>query len=433
MNFPLPKSLRAFRYRNYRLFFTGQSVAITGTWITLAALGWLLYRLTSDPFTLGLMGFCLHAPTFVLAPFGGVLVDRANRRNLIIAAQLTDAAVVSVLAVLTLSGRVEVWHILTGCVLFALTKSFEMPARQALVVNIVDDRRDLSNAIALNSTIFHGARLVGPMLAGAILIPLGGEGLCFGVHALSYSVAVVCFLRLRVQTATPEKMRHGVLGELREGFGYAFGNRPIRALLLLVVGFVLLGQAFNTLLPVFAREVLAGDSGTFGLLLAASGLGAVTAALLLAARASVVGLGKIIFLSTLLFALSLALFGLSNHIALSLLMLFGCGFASINVMVGTNTIIQTLVDDRLRGRVMSLLGMVFKGALPLGMLLYGKAAATLGAPTAVMIGAAGCVLTGLAFRIQLPSLRRIARPVYVQRGILPATRDQADDLSRPEV
>jgi len=427
----LPTVLRAFRYRNYRMFFMGQSVAITGGWMTFAALGWLLFRLTGDPFKLGLMGFFMNAPTFLLSPLGGVLVDRVSRRAVIIATQAIDLVTVSVLAALTLSGRIEEWHVLTLCTLLGITKGFELPARQALVVDIVDDRANLSNAIALNATIFHGARLIGPMLAGGLIIPTLGEGYCFLVHALAFLWAMPCFAALRPQPMQARERDSSVMTELREGFGYAYRHPAIRPLLLHITFFVLLGQSFNTLLPVFAETILGGDSRTYGLLLGASGFGAVLAAMRLASRESVLGLGRLIFISTLAFSVALLLFAHSTWILASVPLLVVAGFTSISVMVSCNTIIQTLVDDHLRGRVMSLLGMVFMGSLPLGALLYGKLAGLIGTPASVTLGAVGSALAALAFRAQLPSLRRIMFPLYVERGILPNPNSTTNPGTRP--
>jgi MFS family permease len=325
----------------------------------------------------------------------------------------------SVLAFLTLTDRIEIWQIFTGCVLLGITKAFEMPARQALVVDIVDDRAHLSNAIALNSTIFHGARLTGPMLAGMLIIPMVGEGGCFAAHAVCVIMATPCFAMLRPRPFTPEADHLSLFRKLQEGFVYTFGFPPVRALMLLLTAFALLGQAYNTLLPIFAADILGGDERTYGQLLGATGLGAVVSAIRLASRKNVLGLGRIIFQSVLLFGLALILFSWSRIVPLALVLQFCAGMAGINVMVGSNTILQTLVEDRLRGRVMSLMGMVFMGSMPLGALLYGKAADGLGAPLAVTIGASGCILAGLVFRFHLPELRRIARPVYEARGILP--------------
>ncbi len=387
--------------------------------MSMTALGWLLYRLTGDPFMLGLMGFFMHTPTFLIAPFGGVLVDHVSRRKVIIYTQCIDCVTISVLAVLTLSDRIEVWHIMAACVMLGITKGFEMPARQAMMADIVGERSNLSNAIALNSTVFHGSRMVGPVFAGAILIPLAGEGGCFAVHAVCYLVAIRCFWLLRLQPVEPGGKGASVFAELKEGFSYVFGDAPIRALLLLIMAFVVLGQSFGTLLPIFANTILDGDSGTFGLLVSVIGFGSVVAAIWLASRQSVLGLGRVIFVCTLIFGVALILFARSTHLQLSMFLLFCVGFSSLSVMVSCNTIIQTLVDDRLRGRVMSLLGMVFMGSMPLGTLTYGKIAGLMGAPFAVVVGGIGCIVAGIVFRLQLPSLRRIVQPLYVERGILP--------------
>lgn len=416
----LENLLRAFRYRNYRLFFAGQTIGLAGGWMSMTALGWLLYRLTGDPFMLGLMGFFMHTPTFLIAPFGGVLVDHVSRRTVIIATQSADCVTISLLAILTLGGWVEVWHIMAACAALGISKGFEMPARQAMVADIVEERNNLSNAIALNSTVFHGSRMVGPVLAGAVLIPVVGEGGCFVVHAVCYIFAIRCFRQLQLKPVEQPEQPVSVFGEMGEGFAYVFSYKPVRALLVLIICFVVLGQSYGTLLPVFANTVLDGDSKTFGLMISVTGFGAVMAAFWLASRQSVLGLGRVIFLNTLLFGVVLILFSLSSELYLSMIMLFFVGFCGLSVMISNNTIIQTLVDDRLRGRVMSLLGMAFMGSLPLGSLIYGKLAGVIGAPLTVMAGGIGCLLAGLVFRVQLPSLRRIVAPLYVERGILPA-------------
>ncbi len=411
--------LRPFQYRNYRLFFLGQSIAINGTWMSLAALSWLTYRLTRDPVSLGLLMFYKQAPTFLLSPFGGVLVDYISRRRLIVIAQLIDGATMVVLGVLTITDRVEVWQVFAACMVMGITKSFELPARQALVVDIVEDRDQLSNAIALNSTIFHSARLVGPMLAGTLIIPWMGEGLCFLLHAVFCAVAVRCFAELKPRPMAPRENPGSVFGQMREGFSYAFGFPPVRDLLILMIAIALFGQSYNTLLPMFAETVLGGDAGTYGLLLSATGLGAVISSLRLASRKSVLGLGTVIYQSVLLFGLALILFSHTKSVAVALVMQFFAGMAGIRVFVGTNTIIQTLVEDHLRGRVMSLMGMVFMGAMPLGSLLYGKVAEPLGVQQTMTAGALICMAAGVMFGLRLPALRRIARPVYAERGILP--------------
>ncbi|MBC2601267.1 MFS transporter [Puniceicoccus vermicola] len=411
--------LRAFRYPNYRRFFLGQGIAVAGFWMSVSAMGWLLYRLTDDPFMLGLMGFCMHGPTFFLTPFGGVVGDRISRRNVIIVAQSMNCLIFAGLAVLTLMGVVEVWQILTGCVLLGIVKAFEMPARQALVVDVVDRREDLSNAIALNSTVFHCGRLTGPILAGVLIIPLAGEGACFLIHSIGLIIAVRCFVSLTVKGPKKSSVKKAVFREMGEGFSYAFGFPPVRALLLLLFAFALMGQPYNSLLPVFARTVLEGSSSTFGFLVGASGFGAVVAALGLASRSSILGMGRVIFISGLVYGLALFAFAESRMMIASILLQFVAGYTSINVMVGANTIIQTLVDDQLRGRVMSLLGMVYLGTLPFGTLIFGRLAASIGAPQTVMFGAAGVLAAVAVFGYRLPGLRKVSHSRLVEKGIMP--------------
>jgi len=415
----LPHWLRAFRQRNYRLFFIGQTIVLNGSWMTMAAMGWLLFRLTGDPLMLGLMAFFLQAPTFLLTSFGGVLVDHFSRRKIILFVQSADAVAMAILAFLTLTGQVNVMHVLLVCTFLGTMKAFEMPARQALVADIVNQKGDLANAIALNSSIFHSARLSGPLVAGLLVIPLVGEGGCFLLHSFACLFGVLCFLRLRPKNPDRPTGSDSLWGQLAEGYRYTFGFPPVRDLILFMTAIAFLGMPYNTLLPVFADTILQGDSGTFGLLLAASGLGALTAAAYLAMRTSVLGMGKVICGSIILCGFSLLGFAWSSHFYLSLFLLYLTGFTSIAAIVGTNTIVQTLVEDRLRGRVMSLFGMVFMGALPLGSLLFGQGARLFGAPTVVSLGALGISLAGVILLLRLPSLRKTARPVYQERGILP--------------
>ncbi len=413
---------RTFQYRNYRLFFAGQLTALTGHWMSLAALGWLVYRLTGDPLMLGLLGFFMHAPTFFLSPLGGVLSDRVDRRRIIITAHLLDIVTMLGLAGLTLSGRVETWHIFFACALLGIAKAFEMPARQALVVNIVEDPEKLSNAIALNSSIFHSARLLGPVVAGAVIIPLfgaHGEGICFLIGGIGYIAVIASMLALSIAPRKRLPRDKDIFGEMKEGFAYAFGFAPTRALILLMGAISLFGLPYATLLPIFARQILGGDSGTYGILMAAGGCGALIGALFLASRKSVLGLGRVIVLNTLTFGVALALFAVSTQVWLSTALLLLAGGSSLTAIVATNTIIQTLVDDRRRGRVMSLFGMTFMGALPIGALVFGKSASAIGAPTTIVIAAMLCMVAGGAFAWSLPTIRRVARPVYVKRGILP--------------
>ncbi|QKT03810.1 MFS transporter [Ectothiorhodospiraceae bacterium 2226] len=419
---PEPQGLRhlfrALRFRNYRLYFTGQLISLAGTWMSFVALGWLVYRLTGDPLMLGLVGFCLHVPTFLLSPVAGALVDRWDSRRVLVTAQGLDLVVMLGLAGLTLSGAVEVWHLLLGCVALGLTKAFEIPARHALVVEVVEERSYLANAIALNSSLFHGARLVGPMMAGALLT-VAGEGLIFLLDALSYLPVMASLLLLRLARRLPPPPPRPLLQEVGEGLAYVLGFRPVRALMGLVALVALLGLPYGTLLPVFADAVLGGGARTYALLMAASGAGALFGALYLAARTSVLGLGRLIAGATTAFGAALVLLALSDVLWFSVLVLVVAGLSSMLAMAGANTIIQTLVGDALRGRVMSLFAMTFMGAMPLGTLLAGKVARLAGAPAMVMVGGLACIAAGAAFGYRLPGLRAQVREVYVERGILP--------------
>lgn len=411
---------RTLRYRNYRLFFAGQLTSLAGTWMSLVAMGWLVYRLTGDPLMLGLVGFCMHVPTFLLSPVAGVLVDRWNRRTMMVAAQSTDMAAMLVLAALTLSGEVQLWHVFTTCVVLGLVKAFDIPARHALVVEIVEDRGDLSNAIALNSSMFHGARLIGPVLGGAIIPLVGenGEGVCFLIDGLSYIAVITSLLLLRLPPGPEPATRKHLLHDMAEGLRYVVGFGPMRSLMGLMAVLALLGVPYMTLLPVFAEAVLGGDSRTYGLLMAASGGGALMGALYLAARRSVLGLGRAIAACTVCFGAALLLFSLSRQLWLSMALLVAAGSLSMVTMAGTNTIIQMLVDDVMRGRVMSFFAMTFMGAMPLGSLLAGQLARVFGAPATVMLCGVACVIAGLTFGYRLPALRALARPIYIERGII---------------
>ncbi|MEX1017613.1 MAG: MFS transporter [Phycisphaeraceae bacterium] len=412
---------RAFRSRNYRLFFLGQLTSLAGTWMSLMAMGWLVYRLTEDPFMLGLIGFCMHVPTFALSPIAGALVDRWNRRTVMVAAQSLDMLTMLALAALTLTGHVEVWHLLLGCSVLGTAKAFDLPARQSLVVEIIEHRDDLPNAIALNSSMFHGARMLGPMLGGLIIYLVGpnGEGYCFLLDGLSYIAVIGALLALRLTARVEPATRKHLLHDMKEGFVHAFGFAPMRALMLLMGTIALLGIPYGTLLPAIARDVLEGTERTYSMLVAAGGLGAFLGAMYLAGRRSVLGLGRIIAACTVMFGLSLAGFSFSTHLWVSLPLLVVAGAVSMVAMAGTNTIIQTLVADETRGRVMSFFGMTFMGAMPMGALLAGKLATLIGAPTTILLGGLACAAAGLVFGLHIPALRAVARPVYIERGIIP--------------
>jgi|CZKU01.1.fsa_nt_gi MFS family permease len=409
---------RALRHRNYRLFFSGQSISLIGTWLTRVATSWLIYRLTGSALLLGVLGFAGQIPTFILAPLAGVLVDRWDRYRVLVVTQVLAMIQSGLLAALALTGVINVWHVLVLSVFQGFINAFDMPARQSLVVQMVEDRADLPNAIALNSSMVNAARLLGPAAAG-MLIAAVGEGWCFFVDALSYLAVIASLLFMRIQRRPRAVRSTRVLHEMAEGFRYASGFAPIRAVLLLLAVVSLMGMPYTVLMPVIAREVLLGGAGTLGALTASSGLGALIGALYLASRRTVVGLGRVIVASAMLFGVGLV--GLSRvdslWAALPVMLVTGAGM--MLQMASSNTVLQTIVDEDKRGRVMSLFAMAFFGMAPLGSLLAGALASRMGAQNTILAGGLATIVAAAVFLRALPELRRVVRPIYVQMGILP--------------
>jgi MFS family permease len=383
---------------------------------------WLVYRLVyglSDAeLILGLVGFCSQAPSFFLAPLAGVYTDRWNLHRTILATQSLAMLQAAVLVGLALSGVVAVWHVMLLGVFLGLVNAFDVPARQAFLVRMVEGRESLASAIGLNSSMFNGARLVGPAVAG-VLIAAAGEWLCFLVNAVSYVAVLAALMAMRLAPPEQAKPRRHVLHELREGVAYAFGFVPIRALLSLLAAVSLAAMPLAVLMPVFAKEVLEGGPGTLGMLTAAQGLGALGGALVLASRRSVLGLGRQIAWTSGMVGLGLIAFSLSTVLWLSLGLLALTGFAMMMEMAASNTILQTIVEDDKRGRVMSLYAMAFLGTAPLGSLLAGALASRIGAVYTVELAGAACVIGSLLFARRLPALRAVVRPIYERIGILP--------------
>ena len=407
---------RALRHRDLRLFLLGQGISLIGTWMQQVAMSWLVYRLTGSTLVLGLIAFCSQFPTFLVAGPAGALADRWSRYRMVVVAQVGLMIEAVVLAVLVLTGTVEVWHLIVLAVWTGICSGFDVPARQALIVRFVS-REDLPNAIALNSSIFNGARLVGPAIAGA-MISLVGEGPVFVVNAFSY-VAVLWAMWALDARDPGTRGGESVLRTMKEGFRYAFGFPPIRAILVLLTLISLVGVPYSVLLPAFAADVLGGGAGTLGLLTAAAGMGALAGALILAARDSVWGLGMFIVRCTAVFGLALVGFAWSRNVWLSSLLMVGAGFGIMATSAAMNTILQTLVEERMRGRVMALYTMAFIGLSPLGALFGGALAERIGAPMTVGIGGAACVGLAFWFARQLPELREMVRPIYERMGILP--------------
>jgi MFS family permease len=411
--------VRALRHRNYRLFFSGQTVSLIGTWMTRIATSWLVYRLTRSSLLLGLVGFAGQIPSFLLAPLAGVLVDRWNRHRLLVVTQILAMLQSAALAVLALTGVINIWHVLALSLFQGVINAFDMPGRQSFVVEMVEKREDLPNAIALNSSMVNAARLLGPSLGGVIIAAVG-EGWCFAIDAASYLAVIASLLLMRL-TPRPRSASRGtsVLPELRAGFSYVAGSPPIRSILLLLALVSLVGMPYTVLMPVFASSILHGGPHTLGFLMAATGVGALLGAFFLANRRSVLGLGKIVPLMSAVFGAGLIGFALSRVLWLSIPLLFITGLGFMVQMAASNTLLQTLVDDDKRGRVMSFYTMAFMGTTPFGSLLAGVLAQRIGAPETLMLGGAGCLAAALWFALQLPSLREQVRPIYMRLGILP--------------
>lgn len=419
---------RALRHRNFRLFFAGQSISLIGTWMTRVATSWLIYRLTGSALLLGLVSFAGQIPTFLLAPFAGVMVDRMDRRKMLVWTQTLAAVQSLALAVLTLAKIITVHEVLWLSVLQGLINAFDMPGRQSFLVQMVEDKQDLGNAIALNSSMVNIARLIGPALAG-IVIGSVGEGYCFLIDGISYLAVIASLLMMRVKIAASAPSKASMLDQLKDGWTYVTGFAPVRTILSLFALISLMGMPFMVLMPIFAAQVLHGGPHTLGFLLGASGVGALISAVSLALRKTVRGLTTMIQLSAALFGLGLIGFGLSRFFALSLLLMLIVGFGMMQGMAASNTVIQTLVPDDKRGRVMSFYTMAFMGMAPFGSLLAGSLAHHFGAPHAVMITGTFCVAGSVWFTTQLKSIRRAMRPIYIELGIIrsslePAMEDQ---------
>ena len=414
----LSRAWRALRHRNFRLFFGGQSISLIGTWMTRLATSWLVYRLTGSAFLLGIVGFSGQIPTFLLAPFAGVWVDRLNRRNVLIVTQILAMVQSFALAALTLTKHITIHEIIWLSAFQGMINAFDMPGRQAFLVEMVEDKQDLGNAIALNSSMVNMARLVGPSLAGMV-IAISGEGSCFLIDGISYLAVIASLFAMRLKPATVKRVT-SMLVQLREGWDYVAGFAPIRTILTLFAMVSLMGWPFTVLMPVFASTILKGGPHTLGFLMGAVGVGALVSALSLAIRKSVVGLGRMIYISTAMFGVALIFFGMSRNFWLSLFCMLFCGFGMMQQMAASNTIIQTIVEEDKRGRVMSFYTVAFVGMAPFGSLLAGALAHAIGAPRTVMFSGACCIAGAVWFFSRLKSIRKLIRPIYINLGILPA-------------
>jgi len=396
--------MRAFQYRNYRLFFIGQSLSLLGTWMQHTAMSWLVYRLTGSALLLGITGFAGLIPSFLLTPVAGVFADRLDRRRLLIWTQMLAMVQALVLSGLVLTNTVKIWHIIALSVMLGVVNAFDVPVRHSFVVDIVDNRDDLGNAIALNSSMFHGARFVGPAVAG-LLIGTLGEGACFFLNALSYVAVIIALVAMRIKSRDRKPGRNPILQELNEGLDYAFSSPPIKNVLLLIGLVSLVGMPYTVLMPVFARDILGGGPWTLGFLMASSGLGAFAGTLFLAALRDAAGLGRVIYAAAVLFFAGLVAFSLSETLWLSMMCLFIAGFGLVAQVASGNTILQTIVEEDKRGRIMSLFNMAFLGMAPFGNLLAGGLASGIGVPSTLLVCAVVCLAGSLKFAGKLRSLK----------------------------
>jgi MFS family permease len=424
----LATALRALRHRNFQLFFGGQLISLIGTWMQSVAQAWLVYRLTKSALLLGTVGFASQIPVFLVAPLGGITADRVNRQRLVIATQISSMVLAGILAWLTLSGRVQVWHIFALASLLGVVNAFDIPGRQSFLVDMVG-KEDLMNAIALNSSMFNGARVIGPAIAG-ILVARIGEGWCFAANSISYVAVIVGLWLMRVHSA-PRASKRSPIEDIIEGFRWVNHTRVIRALLLLIGLVSLVGMPYTVLMPIFADRILHGGARGLGILMGATGVGALFGALTLAVKTGVKGLGRWVVISCASLGVSLFLFSFSTSFWLSVVFLLPAGYSMMLQMACSNTLIQTMVPDQLRGRVMSVYSMMFMGMAPFGAFFGGALADRIGAPITIAIGGIACVLGAIWFERALPELRIEARRLIIAQGL--AAGEPAQELDAQPV
>jgi MFS family permease len=415
---PGPRLTRALQHRNFRLFFGGQSISLVGTWITRVATSWLVYRLTGSELLLGVAGFAGQIPTLIFTPFAGVLVDRHDRRRILIVTQTLSLLQSALLAFLTFRGIITVNQIIWLQVLQGVINSFDTPARQAFVSEMVEDRAHLPNAIALNSSMVNGSRIIGPSIGG-VLIAGFGEAWCFTIDAISYVAVIASLMAMRVVPRERHReMEMHILEELQHGWNYVMRSVPIRSALLLVAIVSMAGTPYTVLMPAIAAQVLHGGPNTLGTLMMSVGVGALTGALYLAQRESVVGLGRLIMYAALVFGIGLIGFSFTTKLWTACIVLAIAGLGFMVQLAATNTLLQTIVEEKLRGRVMAYYTMAFFGTVPIGSLLGGLIADKYGSIVTVRLSGIVCLVGGAWFAYQLPAIRAAVRPIYRQLGII---------------
>jgi MFS family permease len=416
------KVFSSLHSRNYRNYFVGQGISLIGTWMQNIALSWLVYRITGSVFLLGLIGFTSQIPTFFLSPFTGVITDRYDKLKILTLTQVSYMILALIMTVLVLLNLIQVWHIIVLSIASGVITSLDSPARQSLVINLVDDPADLGNAIALNSAIFNGARLIGPAIAG-LTIAAVGEGICFLLNTLSFIAVLVAISRIKITFNHRESGREDFKKSFSEGFHYTFSSVPIRTLIIILAVLSTIGMPFLVLLPAYAKEILGGGSDTLGYLMSGLGAGALTGALYMASRKSVLGLTKIIATHLTIMGLAVGLVGLSSYFWVSMVIFFFGGLSMIMSLSSINTMLQTLSEDDKRGRVMSFYAMALMGTAPIGNLIAGSVASGIGIRYTLLLCGVIVVTSGLWFNINRKRLRKYIRPIYITKGILPSLPD----------
>jgi MFS family permease len=407
---------RSLQYRNYKLFFTGQSISLIGTWMQRIAMPWLVYHLTGSPFLLGLVSFAGQIPTFLLAPLAGVVTDKFSKYRVLLITQIISLIQALILAVLALTGVIQIWHIVVLSIILGCVNAFDVPSRHSFVIEMVEKKEHLGNAIALNSMMFNGARLIGPSIAGMMLATTG-EGVCFLINAISYVFVVISLLLMHLKKREMIRKPGKIFEEMKEGFNYAFGFAPIKHLLLLLGVVSLMGSSYQVLMPVFAKEILHGNSSTFGFLMGAAGLGALAGAVFLASRVTILKLGRIIPAAAAIFGVGLIALSMTKYFPASLILMIIIGLGLMLHTASSNTILQTITDDDKRGRVMSFYSLAIMGTAPFGSLLAGSLAKIAGTSFTILIGGITCIIGAFFFYRKLPELKKILSPVYVRMGL----------------
>jgi MFS family permease len=423
---------RSLQYRNYRLFFSGQSVSLIGTWMQRIAMPWLVYHMTGSALLLGIVSFAGQIPSFLLSPLAGVLTDRLNRYRVLLVTQILSMIQAFVLAWLSLTGLIQIWEIVVLSIILGCINAFDVPSRHSFVIDMLGKKEDLGNAIALNSLMFNGARLIGPSIAGIILAS-AGEGVCFLLNAISFIFVVASLLMMKLKSREIKRSSSIMLKDLIEGLDYTFGFPPIKHLILLLGTVSLMGMSYSVLMPVFAKEILHGDSHTYGFLMGAAGFGALLGAFFLASRKTILTLGRIVPVAAMLFGAGLIIMSVSRSFILSLVLMVFIGLGMMMQAASSNTILQTITDDDKRGRVMSFYTMAVMGTAPFGSLLAGAMAKLIGTPWTMFSGGIATIIGSLFFLRKLPGLKAMVRPIYVKMGLIPEVASAIQTASEAEV